>query len=87
MDGIMKKVGNIMAIWTILQRDSSIPTIMTIKLTNLKKNTVGRLVLIDLLHPRFSLLYQKGKEKSFFSFSKLRKFVYVIHESTDIYTL
>jgi hypothetical protein len=77
--GIMKNVDNIMAIWTISQKNSSIPTIMTIKLTHLKKNMFGRVVLIDLLHPRFSLMFHKRNEKSSFSFSKLRKFV-IIHE-------
>lgn len=75
MDDIMKKVDNLRTIKEIAQKNSSLPTILTIKLKNLKKNTVGRLVLIDLLHPQFSHLLNKGNDKLFFSFSQLCKYV------------
>lgn len=74
MDGLMKKVDDLAEVVKIVQKNSSIPTILTIKLRNLKENTVGRLVFIDLLHPRFSQL-TKTHDKLYDSFSKLRKYV------------
>ncbi|KAI7864212.1 uncharacterized protein EV154DRAFT_187533 [Mucor mucedo] len=77
MDGLMKKVDDLAEVVKIVQKNSSIPTILTIKLRNLKENTVGRLVFIDLLHPRFSQL-TKTHDKLYDSFSKLRNAVATI---------
>lgn len=74
MDSIMKKVGSLSEIVKIVQKNSSIPTVLTIKLRNLVKNTIGRLVLIDLLHPRFSQL-TKTHDKLYNSFSELCKYL------------
>ncbi|KAI8090829.1 hypothetical protein BDF21DRAFT_491172 [Thamnidium elegans] len=70
LEGIMKPA-KLKEIWSDALRGTAWPSILTIKLIDPAKDTVGRLSLVDLLHPRFSSLLNSGKDKCYHSFQKL----------------
>lgn len=72
MEGIMKPA-KLREIWENASRGTKWPSILVIKLTDLRKNTVGRIAVFDLLHPRFSPLLNSSSENGYNSFQKLRK--------------
>lgn len=63
-DFLMKRVEDISDIWhQIEQPKKNLPLILNIKITDKKNSTQGRLVLVDLLYPTFSLLLSPNNEK------------------------
>lgn len=63
-DFLMKRVEDISDIWhQIEQPRKNLPLILSIKITDEKNSTQGRLILVDLLYPTFSLLLSPTNEK------------------------
>lgn len=75
LEGIMKPA-KLKEIWSDALRGTAWPSILTIKLIDPSKDVVGRLSLVDLLHPRFSSLLNSSKDKCYHSFQKLGKFFF-----------
>ncbi|KAG2233902.1 hypothetical protein INT48_004390 [Thamnidium elegans] len=64
IDFLMKRVDDVSDIWVqIEQPKRKLPQMLSIKLTDEKNLTQGRLVLVDLLYPTFSLLLSPSNKK------------------------
>jgi hypothetical protein len=69
----MKTVENIDGIISVMKKGPTMPSILNIKLKNIEKKTTGRLIIIDLLHPRFTPLLPGVTNPIHESFDYLRK--------------
>lgn len=70
---MMQAVQSVDDISAIIEDVPTLPFILNIKLANTSKNTLGRLTLIDLLHPRFTPLLPGITNPIHESFDYLRK--------------
>lgn len=79
MDSIMQAVQSVDDISAIIEDVPTLPFILNIKLANTSKNTLGRLTLVDLLHPRFTPLLPGITNPIHESFDYLR---YIVEKHT-----
>lgn len=67
----MKEVNNVNDIWVKVEQLAENPYLLSMKLTNDSNNTIGRLLVIDLLHPDSSSV--ESKYTCYKSYLKLRE--------------
>ncbi len=72
LDFIMKEVNNVNDIWIKVEQLVETPFMLVIKLTNDATNTVGRLMVFDLLHPES--IYTESKYACYKAYLKLREY-------------
>lgn len=74
MGSFMRSVDSIGDIISIIEKEPIMPSILNIRLTHAENKTTGRLVIVDLLHPRFTPLLPGITNPIHASFDYLRKF-------------